>query len=97
MHEVQAETAHICVEQKIGDKVVTVAVYHVLHDAGVDNAHAHRLQVVLHGEEVSHPPHKLQARQIRKIHAVRMVEGVVRPYIDTDALFTLGNKFQFFM
>ena len=47
-------------EQEIGNQMIAVAVYNVLHDVGIDNAHAHRFQMMLHGEEIPHPPDELQ-------------------------------------
>ena len=84
-------------EQKIGDQMVAVAVPNMLHDAGIDHAHAHRFQMMLHGKEVPHTPDEFQAGQIGKIHAVRMVERMVGTHVDANALFALGNKFQFLM
>ena len=41
VHEIQAQAAYVCMEQKISNQMVAVAVYNILHDTGIDNAHTH--------------------------------------------------------
>ena len=51
-------------EQKIDDRVVTVAVYHVLHNALVNDSHAHRFKMMFHRKEIPYSTHEFQIWKI---------------------------------
>ena len=63
VHKIQAQTANIRMEQEIDDRVVAVAVYHVLHNALVNDPHAHRFKMMFHGKEIPYSPHEFQIWQ----------------------------------
>ena len=64
VHKIQAQTANIRMEQEIDDLVVAVAVYHVLHNALVNDPHAHRFKMMFHRKEIPYSTHEFQIWKI---------------------------------
>ena len=64
VHKIQAQTANIRMEQEIDDRVVAVAVYHVLHNALVNDPHAHRFKMMFHRKEIPYSTHEFQIWKI---------------------------------